>query len=54
MNLNDCIVDVAPAPIFARFKRLDDRMLGRVKMLRRVFVFRRIAATHMSADEAKA
>src|SRR5689334_14215543 len=34
------LVDIAPAPIFARLERFDNRVLGRVKMLGGVLVFR--------------
>jgi hypothetical protein len=48
------LVDVAPAPVFTRFERLDHRMVGRVKVLRRVFVFGAIATADMTAGEAPA
>src|SRR5215467_7287789 len=48
------LVDVAPAPIFARLEGLDNRVIGGVEMLRSVFVFRRIAAADVPADEALA
>jgi hypothetical protein len=48
------LVDVAPAPIFARLEGLDNRVVGRVEMLCSVFVFRRIAAADVPADEALA
>jgi hypothetical protein len=48
------LVDIAPAPILPRFERFDDRVLGRMKMLGRVLVLRRIAATHVPARQAQA
>src|SRR5215469_16103417 len=45
------LVDVAPAPVFARLKGLDNRVVGGVEMLRSVLVFRRIAAAYVPADE---
>jgi hypothetical protein len=51
-NLYFDLIDVTPAPILARFDRLHDGMFGPVKMLRGVFVFRRIAASHMAAFQA--
>ena len=48
------LVDVAPAPILARLEGLDNRVIGRVKMLCSVFVFRRIAAADVPADKALA
>ncbi len=48
------LVDVAPAPILARLEGLDNRVIGRVKMLCSVFIFRRIAAADVPADKALA
>ena len=47
------LVDVAPSPVFARFDGSDDGMSHGAKMLRRVFVLRRIAATDVTADHAE-
>ena len=47
------LIDIAPAPILSWFVRFNDRMLGRMKMLGRMFVLRRIAATHMPAGHAQ-
>jgi hypothetical protein len=47
------IVNVAITPIFAFFKRFDDRVVGRVKMFRRVFIGRRIAAADVTANFAE-
>jgi transposase len=44
---------LAITPIFARFKRFDDGVIGVVKMFRRVFVRRRIAAADVTANFAK-
>src|SRR5580704_1820293 len=41
------LIDVAPAPAFARLDRPHDRMLRLLKMLRRMLVQRRIAAPYM-------
>jgi hypothetical protein len=46
------LVDVTPAPIFARLKRLHDGMLSGMEMLRRMFVLGRITATDMAAHKA--
>jgi hypothetical protein len=46
------LIYVAPAPLVARFDRPHDRMPARMEMLCRVFVLRRIAATHMAAYHA--
>lgn len=47
------LIDVAPAPILAGLKRLDDRMRGVMKVLGGVLVFRRIAAANVSALQAQ-
>jgi hypothetical protein len=47
-------VDVAPAPIFAGFKGLDDGMLRLVEVASGVLVFRRIATAHVAALETQA
>ena len=52
--LNLHLVDVAPAPVFARLERLDDRVVGRPKVLGGVFVRRRVAAADMPARQALA
>jgi hypothetical protein len=46
------LVDVAPDPFFSGFDRPHHGMAGVMKMFRRVFVFRRIAASHIPADHA--
>ena len=51
LNLN--FVNITPQPIFVRLERLNDGMLRRVKMRRRVLILRRIAATDMTAGLAK-
>jgi hypothetical protein len=48
------LIDITPAPILTWLKRLDDGVLGVVKVLGGVFILRRIAATHMAALRAKA
>jgi hypothetical protein len=45
----ESLVYVAPAPIFARLKRLHDGMFRLVEMLCGMFVFRGIAAAHVTA-----
>jgi hypothetical protein len=52
LPLNQRLVHLAPTPILAGLKRLDDRMLGRVEMLSRMSIWRRIAAADMSAGQA--
>jgi hypothetical protein len=47
------VIDVAPPPVLTRFDRLHDGMPARMEMLRRMFVLRRIAATHMAAYHAQ-
>jgi len=46
------LVDIAPAPVFARLVRLYDGMFGGVKVFGRVFVLRGIATTDMTAAHA--
>jgi hypothetical protein len=41
-------IDVAPTPIFARFKRPHDRVPGGMEMLGGVFIFGGITATDVS------
>jgi hypothetical protein len=43
------LVDIAPAPVFARLVRLHDGMFDRVKVFGRVLVLRGIATTDMAA-----
>ena len=47
-------VDVAPAPIFAGFKGLDNRMLRLMEVASGMLIFRRIATTHVPALETQA
>jgi hypothetical protein len=42
---------VAPAPFLSRFKGLHNGMLGLVKVLGGVFIFGRVTATDVTADE---
>jgi hypothetical protein len=42
------LVDVTVAPVLAWFERLDDRVLRRVKMFRRMFVLTRITTTDVT------
>jgi hypothetical protein len=46
------LIDITPAPIFARLKRLNDRVMGRVKMFGGMLVFGGIAAANMPANQA--
>src|SRR5437899_1452176 len=48
------LVDEAPAPVLSRFERSHDRMLCRPKMLRRMLVFRIVAAADVAARSAEA
>jgi hypothetical protein len=43
------VINVTVAPFFARLKGLDDRMLRLLKVLRGVFVLRRVAAADVPA-----
>lgn len=47
------LVDIAPAPIFPSFERSHDRVLRCMKMLGRVFIFRRITTADVPANQAK-
>src|SRR5690348_1642326 len=46
-------VHVAPAPVFARFERLDDGVVRGVKVLGGVLVLRTVAAADVPAAEAE-
>jgi hypothetical protein len=48
------LINITPAPILTWLKRLHDRVLGVMKMLGRVLVFRGIAAADMAALQTKA
>ena len=50
---DDIVVYITPAPIFAAFERLNNRMFGFVKMFGRVFVFGLVAAADVSASETQ-
>jgi hypothetical protein len=47
------LIDVAPAPLFARLQGFYYRVLGRVKVLGRMFVLGGIAAAYVAANLAK-
>ena len=47
-------IDVAPLPVLARLKRLDDRVVGSVIVFGGMFVLRTVATAHMATGEAKA
>src|SRR5262249_31714157 len=53
-RFHDDLVDEAPGPSLARLHRAHDRMFGRVEMLGRVLVLRRIATANVAAREAHA
>jgi hypothetical protein len=48
------LINVAPAPILAWLEGLDNRMVGGMKMPRRVLVLREIAAADVSTGQAHA
>jgi hypothetical protein len=47
-------IDIAPTPLLTGLKRFDDRVRYSMKMLRGVSVGRRVAATYVATDHAKA
>jgi hypothetical protein len=47
------LVDIAPDPVFTRFERLNERMIGGMEVFGRVLVRGRIAAANMTADLAQ-
>ena len=49
LKLNEQLVHVAPAPVFAGLEGLDDGVVGRVEMFRGVLVLRVIAAADVAA-----
>ena len=54
MNLDNVLIDVTPAPIFAAFQRLDDGVLGLVIVLGRVLVLGLVTAADVPAGETYA
>jgi len=46
------LIDVAPAPIFTGLERLDNRVLGGVKVFCGMFIFGGVTAANMAADQA--
>jgi len=48
------LIDVAPSPVLAGFDGPDNRMTYSMIVFCRVFVLRRVTATHMATDQAKA
>ena len=52
-EVEEDLVDIAPAPAFRRIVALDDRMAGRVEMLGGVAVGRLVAAADMAAGAAE-
>src|ERR1700675_4083218 len=53
-RLKHHLIHVAPGPVLARFHRLYDRMLARMKVFGRVLVLGGIAATDVPATQAQA
>lgn len=47
------LINVAPTPILTPLERLDDRVLGRMEVLGRVFILRTVATPNMAADHAE-
>ena len=52
-RFKESIINVAIAPLFARLKGFNDRMLCLMKVLRGVLVLRAIAAANVPADFAE-
>lgn len=48
------LIDITVAPVLAWFERLNDRMLGRMEVFRRMFVFARITTADMAAGATQA
>src|SRR5437879_13007696 len=53
VKLNIGLVDVAPAPVIAGLKRLNQRVASFPEVLCCVFVLRRVATPALSASQAK-
>ena len=53
-KLEHYLVDVTPTPVFIRLEGLDNRVVGRVKMLGGVRILRIVTATDMPAFETEA
>jgi hypothetical protein len=51
-SLEKSLVNVAPAPLFARLEGFDDWVIGQMKMLGGVLIFGRVAAADVAADQA--
>ena len=51
--INHLFINIAPAPVFTRLERLDDRMFRRMEVFRGVLVLRRIAAADVAAGHAE-
>src|SRR5208282_4036249 len=47
------VVDVAPSPVLSRLERLHDRVVDGTEVLRRVFVFRTVAASDVPTGETQ-
>jgi hypothetical protein len=45
-------INVAPAPVLSWLKRLDDRVLGMMKMFPRMLIERRVEAADVAARQA--
>ena len=53
-KLEHYLVDVTPTPVFTRLEGLDNRVVGRVEMLRRVLILRGVTTSDMPANQALA
>jgi hypothetical protein len=53
VSLHQYLVYVAPAPVFAGLKRLDDWMVCSVEVFRGMFVLRRITAAYVPTLETE-
>jgi hypothetical protein len=52
LKIQEELVEVTPAPVFSRLEGLDDRVIGRMKMLGGMLVLRIVAASNMPAFKA--
>ncbi len=46
------LIDVAPAPVFTRLERLNNRVVGCVEMLGSMLILRGVATADMATDKA--
>ena len=54
MEIKFDLVEITPSPVFARLEGPDDRMTGRLEMLRRMRVLGGVASTDVAAGQAEA